>query len=182
MDHFDPQDSLTDQDIDNLVEWGFNFVRLGVMWEAVETAPGNYNDVYLRQIDNLINRMGQKGIYTLVDAHQDVLARKICGEGMPNFYAKKILEKGKNFCIGPIADYFLAPLARMAGACKSMESYGYKLDDDGNPIISDCQSTSFFIYYTSPEALTLFRSIYDNTDGLQQAYFNYWEKVANFFS
>jgi len=23
-----------------------------------------------------------------VDAHQDVLARRICGEGMPNFYAQ----------------------------------------------------------------------------------------------
>jgi aryl-phospho-beta-D-glucosidase BglC (GH1 family) len=29
--------------MDDLKEWGFNFVRLGVMWEAVETAPGVYN-------------------------------------------------------------------------------------------------------------------------------------------
>ena len=35
---FDAQNSLTDEDIDNLVGWGFNFVRLGVMWEAVETS------------------------------------------------------------------------------------------------------------------------------------------------
>mmetsp|Transcript_23110 Transcript_23110/g.17529 ORF Transcript_23110/g.17529 Transcript_23110/m.17529 type:complete len:96 (+) Transcript_23110:10-297(+) len=33
---FHPQESLNDEDIDNLVEWGFNFMRLGVMWEAVE--------------------------------------------------------------------------------------------------------------------------------------------------
>jgi len=32
---FDPDTSLTDDDITNLVDWGFNFVRLGVMWEAV---------------------------------------------------------------------------------------------------------------------------------------------------
>ena len=31
-----PDESLTDKDIDDLVKWGFNFVRLGVMWEAVE--------------------------------------------------------------------------------------------------------------------------------------------------
>ena len=37
---FDPELSLTDLEIDNLKSWGFNFVRLGVMWEAVEFAPG----------------------------------------------------------------------------------------------------------------------------------------------
>lgn len=36
QDAFDPQLSLNERDIDNLADWGFNFVRLGVMWEAVE--------------------------------------------------------------------------------------------------------------------------------------------------
>ncbi len=36
---FTVEDSLTDKDIDDLVKWGFNFVRLGVMWEAVERTP-----------------------------------------------------------------------------------------------------------------------------------------------
>ena len=31
-----PQDSLNYKDIEYMKEWGFNFVRLGVMWEAVE--------------------------------------------------------------------------------------------------------------------------------------------------
>lgn len=44
---FDAELSLTDAELDNLVKWGFNFVRLGVMWEAVETAPGQYNRTYL---------------------------------------------------------------------------------------------------------------------------------------
>ena len=47
METFDSQNSLTDTDIQNLTDWGFNFVRLGVMWEAVETAPGVYNHTYL---------------------------------------------------------------------------------------------------------------------------------------
>jgi endoglycosylceramidase len=91
-DRYDSQSSLTDQDIDQLVAWGFNLVRLGVMWEAVETAPGVYNQTYLLEVDKLITKLGKKGIYTLVDAHQDVLARQICGEGMPNFYAKDVIE------------------------------------------------------------------------------------------
>jgi endoglycosylceramidase len=48
---FDSQSSMTDKDIDDLVEWGFNFVRLGVMWEAVETSEGVYNETYLDEID-----------------------------------------------------------------------------------------------------------------------------------
>ena len=39
------------------------------MWEGVETAPGIYNLTYLQVINELINKLGQKGIYTLVDAH-----------------------------------------------------------------------------------------------------------------
>jgi endoglycosylceramidase len=74
-DIYDSQSSMTDKDIQDLKDWGFNFVRLGVMWEAVETAPGVYNDTYLEEIDKLITKLGNQGIYTLVDAHQDVLAR-----------------------------------------------------------------------------------------------------------
>lgn len=78
---------MTDEDIDNLAKWGMNLVRLGVMWEAVEREPGVYNETYLEEVEKLINKLGEKGIYTMVDAHQDILARRICGEGMPNFYA-----------------------------------------------------------------------------------------------
>jgi len=162
---YDAQNSLNDKDIDDLVSWGFNFVRLGVMWEAVETSPGNYNSTYIEEVDTMINKLGAKGIYTLVDAHQDVLARQICGEGMPNFYAREVLKHG-SFCFGPYADYVLAPIAQLFGACKSLESYGMRKDADGNPLIEDCQKNSFFIYYTSPEAWTLFRAIYNNDFGM----------------
>ena len=43
--------SLNDKDIDDLVKWGFNVVRLGVIWEAVEVEPGVYNNTYLDKIE-----------------------------------------------------------------------------------------------------------------------------------
>lgn len=46
-----------------------NFVRLGVMWEAVERSAGVYDDAYLDKVETLINKLGAAGIYTLVDAH-----------------------------------------------------------------------------------------------------------------
>ena len=48
---FKPQDSLVDFDAENLQSWGMNHVRLGVMWEAVEIAPGVYNETYVRSQD-----------------------------------------------------------------------------------------------------------------------------------
>jgi len=72
----------------NLNKWGINMVRLGVMWEAVERSPGVYDYTYLQKVNQLITKLGEHGIYTMVDSHQDVMAREICGEGMPDFYAK----------------------------------------------------------------------------------------------
>ena len=178
---YDSQSSLTDADIDNLVSWGFNMVRLGVMWEAVETAPGVYNDTYLAEVDKLITKLGEKGIYTLVDAHQDVLARVVCGEGIPDFYAKEVLQ-GPEYCFSALEDTLLSPLFKQYGFCKSIKDYDYKVDSNGNPEISECQKESFFIYYTSPEAMSLFRAIYFNEYGMQDNMVNYWEKVANALS
>jgi hypothetical protein len=41
-------------------------------------------------MERLVNRMGSYGIYTMIDAHQDVMARMICGEGIPDFYAREV--------------------------------------------------------------------------------------------
>lgn len=62
------------QDLDDLQAWGFNVVRLGVMWSAVETAPGVYNTTYLGIMRDLVQRMAARGIYTIVDAHQGACA------------------------------------------------------------------------------------------------------------
>jgi endoglycosylceramidase len=66
---FDVNDSLNDYDIANLKQWGMNFVRLGVMWEGVERQRGVYDKEYLARVDKLITKLGEAGIYTLVDAH-----------------------------------------------------------------------------------------------------------------
>jgi len=55
-----------------------------------------------------------------------------------------------------------------------MKSYGYRLDKNGDPLIDDCQKNMFGMYYTSPEALTIFRALYTNKDGLQDKFVSYW--------
>lgn len=134
------------------------------MWEAVETAPGVYNDKYLDSVNELVTRLGKAGIYTLIDAHQDANARMNCGEGWPNFYAFDIIKDHGMHCISHSMDLLLGPLMRKFGACKSVTNdYHYHFDQVTHlPAVKDCEKESFFIYYTSPESFTLFRALYKN--------------------
>ena len=66
---FNPWNSFNDQDIANLVSWGQNIIRLGVMWPGVMIGDGKYNETYLDVIEGIINKAGKSGIYTLVDMH-----------------------------------------------------------------------------------------------------------------
>jgi hypothetical protein len=67
-----------------------------------------------------------------------VLARLICGEGMPNFYAKQVLATDKVTCVGPDIDIILKRLLGPFGVCKPFDKYNLKKDADGNPLISEC--------------------------------------------
>merc|ERR1719454_1839232 len=102
-----------------------NFVRLGVMWEGVEREPGVYDMDYLQKVDELITKLGEAGIYTLVDAHQDVFARVICGEGVPDFYAKEVIGRHPS-CINRLVDHKLKPYYEKLGVCFGMDDLGYR--------------------------------------------------------
>ena len=101
----------------------------------------------------------------MVDAHQDVLARMICGQGMPNFYAKQIA--GKAQCKATLRDKLLGPVYNKFGVCKNFrDDYKYEIDDNGNPKVEECLKQPFVLYYASAESLILFESLYENLYGL----------------
>ena len=50
---------------------GFNIIRLGFSWGAMEPAPGKYNDVFLDEIEKIVDRCARHGIYIFFDSHQD---------------------------------------------------------------------------------------------------------------
>ena len=50
----DYQMSITQTDLELLRSWGTKIIRLGVMWESVETAPGIYDMNYLNNVEALI--------------------------------------------------------------------------------------------------------------------------------
>ena len=36
-------------------EWGFNVIRLGVIWDGLEPEPGVYDEVYLKRLDQQLS-------------------------------------------------------------------------------------------------------------------------------
>jgi endoglycosylceramidase len=136
-DKFDPFTSMVDEDFQNMQNWGVKIVRLGVMWEAVEKSPGVYDHDYLNTVESMIKKFGDYGIYTLVDNHQDMFSRKLCGEGVPHFYTPKELD---DHCpLTPLGIAF-----HLAGQCVALRSYHFEEDADGLPLISECQKHDFF--------------------------------------
>ncbi|MCC6647698.1 MAG: cellulase family glycosylhydrolase [Polyangiaceae bacterium] len=75
---------LTDADIDRIAHrWGFNFVRYLILWDALEPSPGQIDAAYLERIAADVKRLGEAGVYVMLDMHQDVYAAKYCCDGAP---------------------------------------------------------------------------------------------------
>ena len=66
---------------------------------------------------------------------------------MPNFYAKMVIENG-SYCISSMVDPILGPLLRYFGACKSMQDFGLRSDNEGRPLVEDCQK--ILLSFTTP--------------------------------
>ena len=93
-------------DAAKMQQLGFNVVRLGIEWQALEPgsggpnqaqvctpgAPGNAHEWnravaerYLSHVAATVKLLARYGIYTLLDMHQDVYNQNFRGEGAPNW-------------------------------------------------------------------------------------------------
>lgn len=64
---------------------GFNAVRVGVIWAAVEPEPGVIDTAYLDSIRQTVQMLADHGIYSLIDMHQDNWSTTFGGEGAPTW-------------------------------------------------------------------------------------------------
>ena len=65
---------LNDTRLDDLQDFGLNIVRLGSMWTGAEPEEGTFNETYLDILGDIVNKLASRGIYTILDMHQDVLS------------------------------------------------------------------------------------------------------------
>ncbi len=68
---------VTGADWDSMAAHGFDVVRLLVSWSRLEPAPGVVDGAYLRQIDRTVDAAAARGIYSVIDLHQDAWGKYI---------------------------------------------------------------------------------------------------------
>lgn len=77
VDFYQPQDDvpaarpLTEADFEGMASYGFNAVRLGISWSALEPEEGELDAAYLARIDDAVAWAEANGIRTVIDLHQD---------------------------------------------------------------------------------------------------------------
>ena len=76
----------SEEEYDLLEDLGFTVIRLGYMWTGAEPQANQFNQTYIDTIKTIVNRLADRGIYTLLDMHEDVLSSKF-------WYAHKIYQK-----------------------------------------------------------------------------------------
>ncbi|MBW0018688.1 MAG: cellulase family glycosylhydrolase [Mycobacterium sp.] len=105
-------DGFGDDDATFLAANGFNAMRVGVIWAAVEPQPGSYDDNYLAGIAQTVQTLGAHGVLSLLDFHQDLYNEAFQGEGAP---AWAVANNGlPNPQLGFPANYFVNPAEEYA--------------------------------------------------------------------
>ncbi len=77
-------ENYSEKDFIMLKNKGFNLIRLGLIWDGVEPAPGIYDDEYLVKIDLIIEMAAKAGIPVFLDMHQDLYSA-LYADGAPEW-------------------------------------------------------------------------------------------------
>lgn len=79
-------------DLDPLPAWGINVLRLLFNWEAFEPTRGTYDATYLDSVTQVVDAAHRRGLYVIIDIHQDAFSRFStggCGDGLPRWAIPK---------------------------------------------------------------------------------------------
>jgi len=66
-------------------EFGFNFVRYLITWDALEPEEGTYNTTYLDMVEERVEWYTSRGMYVMLDMHQDLWGPAVGGNGAPSW-------------------------------------------------------------------------------------------------
>jgi endoglycosylceramidase len=72
-------------DADWLAEHGFNSVRAGTLFAGVMPQPDVPDPAFLDGWDRVVQLLAARGIYVLLDFHQDLYNERYAGEGFPDW-------------------------------------------------------------------------------------------------
>lgn len=64
---------------------GYDMIRLGFTWGAMEPSPGKYNEALISSLCDFLDKCEEYGIYAFLDCHQDVYSPHCYGDGAPRW-------------------------------------------------------------------------------------------------
>ncbi len=100
-------------------------IRLHTSFEGFEPEKNKINRTYVEVLKKIVRNAKKYDIYVLLDTHQDLLSRRFCGNGFPDW----AMTVNESFPY-PVR----LPLER---------------DAQGLPLISDCLKRAFSFHYFS---------------------------------
>lgn len=166
---------VTDDTMQTMAAWGFNAVRLGFHWSLYEPVQGEPNSTYLSGIAQVVKRLGEYGIFVVLDMHQDVWAPMYCNaHGFPDWIgsptnSSEYYKGGSKAFPEPMAkpsytnDTSQAPWGTVdAATCQAASQAGFGW-------------ASSYLTYALGNAV---QRLYDNEDGILDLYGRFWATVA----
>ena len=92
--------------LDRAASWGIGALRVPFTWAAVEPAKGMDDAAFLAQYDAILDAAWARGMYTVVDFHQDVYAEVFCGDGFPAWTVPTVMTAPHHDCPSWSTEYF----------------------------------------------------------------------------
>lgn len=176
---FDVTNSFSNVDIQFLLDMGINIVRLSLFWEAFEIEERVYDYSYLDSVEKIVNSLGEVGIYTILENHQDLFSSLFCGEGVPYFYASEL--PYSNNCSNSV----FSSLTNLLGMCENIHDWNsrYNTSKNNNSYISYCSNKEKVLKNNNViEINSMMESFFNNENNILHAFSNYWKEVAKRFS
>jgi len=158
---WDTVTTLSEKDAQDLQNWGFNMVRLGVMWPGLMPDKDSFDDDYIKSVRDIVLTLNKHGIMVLMDLHQDLGGRMLCGEGFP--------------------DWAVIPDAANHKFPWPIYTHEFDKDEHGYPKIEECLQKSFAEYYMTEAVAAAFQALFDNKEGIRDQFIKFWGKVAEAF-
>ncbi|MBN1528248.1 MAG: cellulase family glycosylhydrolase [Thermoleophilaceae bacterium] len=76
---------FTNADADRLAALGFDAVRLAWFWRGLEPVKDGWDPAYLAGIASVQQKLSRRGVFTVLDSHQDGFGDRFNGLGFPDY-------------------------------------------------------------------------------------------------
>jgi endoglycosylceramidase len=95
-----------------LAQHGFRLVRLGLFYRGYEEQPGVFDESYVDTFERTQQVLAAKGVFSVLDFHQDQLAPRYAGRGYPDWF---LIDDGLPNTTNPFPQgYFFNPALNRA--------------------------------------------------------------------